>query len=390
MQVNRFQGRTRWLGEFIIVLAVGTRVLAGPCFVPLGTLPGGEESQATAISRDGLVVVGYTRFGALGRESEAFRWTAMDGMVGLGGLPGWETDASRNSRANEVSAHGEVIIGRSDSTLRPDGEAFRWTADGGMEPMITHLANPTSLRSSGANAISDDGGIIYGSGVAFNNGQYSLRYDHGGYHQTIRPSAQAVSSDGVLAAANRFNAGSGTNAAFRDDWSGTTSIPLGDFSGGVESAAALDITADGDTIVGWGTTSFGQEPFIWTEAGGLQRLGPLPTVFWNGAQANAISANGEIIVGEGISGAGGAFIWTPENGYQVLMDVLIDDFELDLQNWQYLISATDVSGDGTTIVGYGVNPSGRFEAFVARIPSPGAGSFVIAGLFWAAARRRRK
>jgi len=38
------------------------------------------------VSGDGSVVVGYSR-SALGPVGEAFRWTAAEGMVGLGGLP---------------------------------------------------------------------------------------------------------------------------------------------------------------------------------------------------------------------------------------------------------------------------------------------------------------
>src|SRR4029079_10603321 len=56
-------------------------------FTPLGDLPGGTFfSEATAVSADGLVVVGVSN-SASGRE-EAFRWTRAGGMVALGDLPG--------------------------------------------------------------------------------------------------------------------------------------------------------------------------------------------------------------------------------------------------------------------------------------------------------------
>ena len=59
-------------------------------FMGLGDLPGGRvASFANAVSADGSVVVGHSSSAlALGSAYEAFRWTAADGMIGLGDLPG--------------------------------------------------------------------------------------------------------------------------------------------------------------------------------------------------------------------------------------------------------------------------------------------------------------
>jgi len=250
-----------------------------------------------------------------------------------------------------------------------------------MQPILRHDSNPTSFRISSASALSDDGDVVFGGGQAFNNGLYSFRTINGVSQQTTRPQPSGVSGDGTIVAGNRVSIpGPGLSTAFRDDWSGTASIPLGDFAGGADDASASDISADGSVIVGWGTTSFGREPFVWTETDGLRSLGKLPDVFVLGAQANAVSADGRVIVGEGYSGAGGAFIWTEETGYRLLMDVLTNELNVDLQNWQALLSAEDISADGMTIVGHGVNPSGRFEAFVARVPEPGTAALLLMGL----------
>jgi hypothetical protein len=72
---------------------------------------------------------------------------------------------------------------------------------------------------------------------------------------------------------------------------------------------------------------------------------------------------------------------------QNLKDVLVNDFGLDLTGWQ-LIDATGISDDGLSIVGYGQNPSGNGEAWIARldpaspsIPEPSSvfGLFLITG-----------
>ena len=52
-----------------------------------------------------------------------------------------------------------------------------------------------------------------------------------------------------------------------------------------------------------------------------------------------------------------------------LEDILVNDCGLDLTGWQ-LYLATGVSDDGLTIVGYGHNPSGHGEAWIATIPEP--------------------
>ena len=59
--------------------------------------------------------------------NEAYRWTQIDGMVGLGDLPGGEF----RSEAHGVSYDGSVIVGSSYSTAGRR-EAFRWTQADGM------------------------------------------------------------------------------------------------------------------------------------------------------------------------------------------------------------------------------------------------------------------
>ena len=82
---------------------------ADPLFTGLGDLPGGSFfSTAQDVSADGLVVVGFSSSdfsAATAAQAEAFRWTADEGMVGLGDLPG----GGNGSEAADVSADGSVI-----------------------------------------------------------------------------------------------------------------------------------------------------------------------------------------------------------------------------------------------------------------------------------------
>jgi len=83
----------------------------------LGTLPGGDWSEAFAISADGTTIVGVAGNddGPFGSE-EAFRWTAEEGLVGLGqveyqNLPYTSSFRTSRTAAFSVSADGSVIVG---------------------------------------------------------------------------------------------------------------------------------------------------------------------------------------------------------------------------------------------------------------------------------------
>jgi len=61
-----------------------------------------------------------------------------------------------------------------------------------------------------------------------------------------------------------------------------------------------------------------------------------------------------------------AVVWDPVHGVRGLADILSAQ-GIDLTGW-YLTHAYGVSGDGTIIIGEGVNPAGDHEAWLAVIP----------------------
>jgi len=171
---------------------------------------------------------------------------------------------------------------------------------------------------------------------------------------------------------------------------GATFMGLGDLPGGSFYSEANGVSADGSVVVGGSDSASGYQAFRWTQAGGMTGLGDLPGASFH-STAEGVSADGSVVVGYGDSGgAGTAFVWDAAHGMRNLRDLLVAQGD-NLTGWS-LYSALDVSGDGRTIVGYGTNPSGNTEAWLARVntPEPGTLALLGAGLALAARRRRRR
>ena len=154
-------------GEFY---PLAFRWTAASGMVGLGTLPGHDASRATAVSADGSTVVGAS--GVLGGDWEAFRWTEAEGMVGLGDLPGGRL----SSQAIDVSGDGSRVIGRG-SVPYNQVAPFLWDAAGGMRSLAEALTEEngfdlTDWQIETATGISDDGTVIVGTGIIFQNLTY--------------------------------------------------------------------------------------------------------------------------------------------------------------------------------------------------------------------------
>jgi probable HAF family extracellular repeat protein len=113
----------------------------------LGTL-GGNWSEATGVSADGSVVVGWADNAAGHRY--AFRWTAAGGMQDLGTLGGYE------SEAHGVSADGSVVVG-TGSQRRRAASCLSLDGGGGMEYLGT-----LGGWGSAAYGVSADGSVVVG------------------------------------------------------------------------------------------------------------------------------------------------------------------------------------------------------------------------------------
>lgn len=222
----------------------------------IGVFPKGGVSQATAVSADGSVVVGYgdEKIDGVSYEVyQAFKWTATDGMVGLGWLPG----GRRLSEAYGISADGSTIVGTSDSSI--GSQPMRYTAAEGM----VGLGLPAGASYGTAVAASVDGSVI----VGYNN----------------------------------FN---GNDHAFR--WTAAEGMTdLGVLPGDVFSRATA-VSADGSIVVGYSAPDFNKNrAFIWDKANGMRDLQSVVVAAnpdlssWILTTANGVSSDGKTIVGAG-------------------------------------------------------------------------------------------
>jgi probable HAF family extracellular repeat protein len=345
----------------LTILAASVSVTAGSAatFQGLGYLPNGTAaSYASAISADGKVVVGNCWAAPGSMEAQPFRWTASAGMTTVGVESGWA------SRATAVSYDGSVVVGATDSRL------FRWSAS---EGVIDLGALPGSCAGE-AYGVSGDGSVVVG---------YSESVQ--GYGAFIWTADQGMSE-------------------------------FDELSDPTESSQACDVSSDGRSVVGWRSTADGMQAFRWTASGGIMDLagdnwrmdqaygisgdGSVvvgdaqgTAILWNAidgirpievnGRAFNISADGSAVVGEGLFGAGcyEAFVWTDSLGVRRLNDILAPVMP---HGWS-LYRATDVAvnGDLVTVVGHGINPMGRDEAWVTTfaVPEPSSMLALALGLF---------
>jgi uncharacterized membrane protein len=152
-----------------LVCFLATRLL-GSQFYPLGGLISAPVvSVANALSSDGTTVVGWATTSIAEplqiERSEAFRWTVADGMTFLRSAP---TTEFTQSVATAVSADGQTIVGARLTDEYPydheHAEAYRWTAGDGMVG-LGYLSTPApdGYDRSQATAISPDGDTICGT-----------------------------------------------------------------------------------------------------------------------------------------------------------------------------------------------------------------------------------
>jgi probable HAF family extracellular repeat protein len=331
-------------------------------FMPLGALPDGNPfSLANGVSADGRVVVGYGE--GLNRQPEyvPFRWTSSGGMVGLGIMAPGDYALARG-----LSGDGNVVVG--DIGIALNTRAYRWTVDTGMVGLEGDLPDAAGNYHSVALDASADGSIVVGksNNQAFRwtsgTGLVGLGSIAGA--PFVQSSARAVSADGSTIVGSSYSATG--DEAFRWTSSGGM-VGLGYLPGTNDfGSTATDVSADGSVVVGVALNSNRvNEAFRWTSSTGLRSLG-FPTNS-NHSQAYGVSADGSVVVGWAGGPIGAhAVVWSEATGMQWLLDVLLAGGATGLDGWN-LVSATGISADGQWVVGSGVGPSGRFEAFLANI-----------------------
>ena len=271
-----------------------TRIFNDYFDAPRGARSRGSRARAVCVVAGASLIAGHN-----GNASAA-------DFQGLGDLPG----LTFASRATAVSADGRVVVGQADIGSDFD-EAFRWEAG-----VMTGLGDlPGGDFFSEATAVSADGGVVVGSSKS-SSGTEAFLWIKGPI-------------EGVM-------------------------IGLGDLPGGDFDSRATGVSADGTIIVGTGTPDdyFG-EAFRW-ENGKMTGLGVLDHKIAVYSEANAISADGRVIVGidddgEGSSKSEVAFRW---EGGQIRS---LEDLSGKARS---TVSVDAVSSDGSVIVGAGIGQDG--------------------------------
>lgn len=267
-----------------------------------------KRFTATGVLNDGTVIVGQASPDMLPGGSftaRAYRWTAADGFVDLGGLPG----ALAMSSANGVSGNGQVVVGET-----PDASGamrgFRWTREGGM----VNLGELPGMITLGAWASSYDGSVIVGNAAGdYGVGAQGFRWTQDGgiaLLPTLNGGTQSVvrgiSDDGRVIVGQAHNGASGKMHATR--WVNTSPEDLTTPGSGLGDnySFAFGISGNGKVVVGETqldhTTTV--RAFRWTEGDGMQTVED-----WlrdSGAviatdityAARAANCDGSVVVGE--------------------------------------------------------------------------------------------
>jgi probable HAF family extracellular repeat protein len=330
-------------------------------FRGLGDLAGGAfHSEALAVSPDGLAVAGQGALAADEQSAHAFVWTAATDLRAVERLPGGVLRSQPRAIGNDGALVGNLAFAQCPS------RAFRWSRSGAV--VLDDLDGGDTV--GGALDQSGDGKVVVGWGssaagleaVRWIAGKpHALGDVAGGPHHS---SAAAVSRDGTIVA------GTGTNTRGRLAWRWTEAKglqELGDLDGGEQDSEPFGISADGLVIVGRGNSARGPEGFRWTAKSGMQPVGDLAGGKFE-SLAFDVSADGRRVVGTAESELGTeAFVWDDGAGMKSLRALLLAAGVKAVDGWR-LTSVNSIADDGVMLVGGGIDPEGRTQAFVAELP----------------------
>ena len=355
--------------------AVPTRAQTTGSFQGLKFINGGGStpssySYASGVNSDGSVVVGQSTNASF--NYEAVRWTQSGRLVGLGFIGAYNRPLSN---ANGVNADGSVVVGSSTTDVQFQTEAFRWTLRGGMVG-LGFIGSGAGLSSDALGINSDGSVVVGESqNEAFrwtqSGGMVGLGFIRGGGSFPYS-TAEGVNAGGsiVVGASTRPSShASSQYEAFR--WTQATGmVGLGFIGGGGNSPVsnALRVNADGSVVVGVSSNTSNQyEAFRWTQATALVGLG-----FIRGggsapySYASGVNSNGSVVVGQSTDASNNieAFRWTQATGIRSVSG-LLTSAGVNLGGWS-LTSANAISADGQFIAGQGTNPSGNGQAYVVR------------------------
>lgn len=295
---------------------VGTDIYGGNAFrwsKGRGTQFLGDAGGQVSIARDGSTIVGnVVRHG----HTTAAIWQGGTRWRSLGGYPGSE-GCPDLSDAYAVSNGGTTVVGLGWDGCKATG--FRWTESTGMRSL-----GSLDGQASRANDVSADGQVIVGWDDAPTGERRGARWVRG--------------TESLL---------------------GNSKLFLG-------SAEAE--TPNGNVIVGQeaGKGDVHKQAYRWTKSKGGRLIGKLPGGGpFSVAAGLSVTDDGKVVVGFSGGQFRDAFVWTKRTGMFKLQDYLESLGVKGLDGWR-LDTAIAISGDGSTIAGWGYNPDGRIQSWIVR------------------------
>lgn len=380
-------------GLAVALLVLFPRAALGASFLPLGGLDATQPtSLPLALSGDGNFAVARSNgpFGA-----DALRWTASRGVEhvdGGNGIVSRSCCVTTLTWPTGISRDGSAIVGFGSTRLRSgpvswtrEGrvrDAFLWTEDRGVE----FIGNPVgSVRDITPAGVSDDARIVVGSAQA-ESGQalpQAFVWESGRGMSLIGDQASGQGASGAVAVSGGGDAAVGWvetdqgRDVFR--WTQDSGMQILGLIGSESlSFTPTDMALGGDVISGSRIERGRTQAFVFREMEGFVDLGPI----FAGALSSgisALSADGRVaagIVSDGTTSQ--TVIWSEGRGTQFL-EILLASNGVMPDGWS-LLGLTDISDDGRTVLGTGLNPDGRVEAFVAVVPEPSTTLLVCLGL----------
>lgn len=341
----------------------GATPTIGAQFIPLGSSRN-TFSTATGVDANGLAVVGVADFSGV---SSAFVW-----KEGIGMQP-FEA-ANHVITADAISSDGTTVVGRATDVPLFTDQSYIASSSAGFTLIEDGLPNPIG---SGAESVSADGKIVVGWSLSNFANFVAYRWTaDGGFEPlgslsggTPYSIAYGISPDGEVIV-GESGSSNGTEAFRWDRANGM--VGIGELPGG-EWSEGFDVSRNGKVIVGAANSKAQTvEAFRWEQSTGMQGLGSLPGADPNSIAA-AVTADGTTIVGNsGLTPDDEtAFVWEATHGMRSLQQVLSEIRTLadGLSGWRLAV-ASDISADGRAIVGWGYNPQGQHEAYLVRLDVP--------------------
>ncbi|MCG8613142.1 MAG: hypothetical protein MI864_21745, partial [Pseudomonadales bacterium] len=256
------------------------------------------------------------------------------------------------------SPEEQINFGLNPKDISPDGRIILFERGIMKDGEYTALEMPSDGMNFGAEAMSDDGKVRIG--VNYGNA-YNLWTESDGYLPEYERMV-AVSGNGkyLLSEHNITNLDTGSVTAVE----------------GVSRVSSKNVNSLGIVVGRHDGLAFMWQNGVMTEIGGL-----VPDGY---AKAYSLTESGTVIVGQSDPNdpdpsqtrafqnnpeafvISEAFIWDATKGLRSLEEMLVSDYNVDLQGWR-LANATAISADGSHIAGVGMDADGNLGRWMVRL-----------------------